>query len=375
MQHGCSPGRPFPLGVTLEADGANVAIFSAHAERMELCLFDAAGQRELARLPLPEVTDQVFHGFFPGLQAGQVYGLRAYGPWAPERGHRFNPAKLLLDPYARVLTGGFEWSGPNLVDPDAPFGLDPRDSAAFVPKAVMTPRRAVAGAGPDTPWDRTMVYEAHVRGLTKLHPGVPETLRGTYLGLAQPAVLDHLVSLGITAVELMPVGRLPRRAAAGPARPVQLLGLQSIRLHGAPSRALPCGDPMAEFGAMVAALHDAGIEVILDVVLNHTAESDDLGPTLSFRGLDNASYYRLDPADPRRYLDWTRLRQHARPRRTRASCSWPWTPAPLGRRCGVDGFRFDLAPTLGRDRDGGFDPDAPLLAGDRAGSGAGASSS
>lgn len=359
MQHGTSPGRPFPLGVTLEANGANVAIFSAHAERMELCLFDATGQHELARLPLPEVTDQVFHGFFPGLQAGQVYGLRAHGPWAPERGHRFNPAKLLLDPHARVLTGGFQWSGPNLVDPQAPFGLDPRDSAAFVPKAVMTPTATVAGAGPDTPWDRTVIYEAHVRGLTKLHPGVPTTMRGTYLGLAQPVVLDHLVRLGVTAVELMPVAafidelRLVRLGLSN------YWGYNPYAFMAAEPR-FAVHDPMAEFGAMVAALHGAGIEVILDVVLNHTAETDLLGPTLSFRGLDNASYYRLDPADPRRYLDWsgcgnTLDLSHPRVLQLAMDSLRHW--ASLG----VNGFRFDLATTLGRTREGGFAADAPLL--------------
>lgn len=359
MQHTAQPGRPFPLGVSLEAEGANVAVFSAHAERMELCLFDPGGERELQRLPLPEVTDRVFHGFFPGLRAGQVYGLRAYGPWAPQHGHRFNPAKLLLDPHARALTGTMQWLGPNLVDPAAPFELDPRDTAALVPKGVMVPDAVAVAAGPGIPWERTILYEAHVRGMTKLHPGVPEPLRGTYLGLAEPAVLDHLVRLGITAVELMPVAafidelRLTRLGLSN------YWGYNPFAFMAAEPR-FALRDPMAEFRAMVAALHGAGIEVILDVVLNHTAETDIFGPTLSFRGLDNASYYRLDPADPRRYLDWsgcgnTLDLSHPRVLQLAMDSLRHWAAQ------GVDGFRFDLATTLGRTRDGGFAPDAPLL--------------
>ena len=362
MQHAAPPGRPFPLGVTLEADGANVAVFSAHAERIELCLLDAAGAKETARLPLPEVTDQVFHGFFPGLQAGQIYGLRAHGPWAPDRGHRFNPAKLLLDPYAKVVTGRLEWVGPNLVDAKAPFERDPRDTAALVPKGVMWADADLAAEDPgrpDMPWGRTILYEAHVRGLTKLHPAVPPALRGTYLGLAEPAVLDHLVKLGITAVELMPVA-----AFVDELRLVRLglsnyWGYNPYAFMAAEPR-FGLRDPMAEFRTMVAALHGAGIEVILDVVLNHSAETDILGPTLSLRGLDNASYYRLDPADPRRYLDWSGCGNtidlsHPRVMQLAMDALRHW--ASLG----VDGFRFDLAPTLGRERDGGFAPDAPLL--------------
>ena len=355
-------GRPFPLGATLERDGANVAVFSDHAERIELCLFDPAGARETARLALPERTDGVFHGFVPGLAAGQVYGLRGHGPWAPERGHRFNPAKLLLDPHAKALVGGFRWAGPNLVDPADPFAPDPRDSAPFVPKAVLTappPPPPAARDRPRTPWARTVLYEAHVKGLTKLHPAVPEHRRGTYLGLTHPAVLDHLVRLGITAVELLPVAafldelRLVRLGLANHwgYNPYALL---------APEPRYAVQDPTAELRAMVDALHAAGIEVILDVVLNHTAETDELGPTLSFRGLDNASYYRLDPDDPRRYLDHagcgnTLNLGHPRVAQLAMDALRHW--AALG----VDGFRFDLGTTLGRDRAGGFTPDAPLL--------------
>ena len=353
------PGRPFPLGVTLTPEGANVAVFSAHAERIDLCLLDARGGRETARLRLPERTDQVFHGFVPGLRSGQAYGLRAHGPWAPERGHRFNPHRLLLDPYAKAVTGEFHWTGPNLIDPSAPLQLDARDTAALVPKGVIAAAPGGPGSRPCVPWGDTVLYEAHVRGLTKLHPELPERLRGTYLGLAQPTVLDHLVGLGVTTVELMPVWafldelRLTR------------LGLRNYWGYNpysfmAPDPRYAVADPVAEFGAMVEALHGAGIEVVLDVVLNHTAETDLLGPTLSLRGLDNATYYRLDPADPSRYLDWAGCGNslnlgHPRVLQLAMDALRHW--AGLG----VDGFRFDLAPALGRDLAGGFRPDAALL--------------
>ena len=358
MQHETLCGRPFPLGVTLEPGGANVAVFSAHAERLELCLFDAGGERQTACIRLPEVTDQVFHGFIPGLAAGQVYGLRAHGPWAPQRGSRFNPNRLLLDPYAKALTGRFDWSGPNLVDPADPLAFDPRDNAALVPKGVMIEDAATL-EGLRTPWAETVLYEAHVRGMTMLHPQVPEALRGTYLGLAQPAVLEHLVRLGVTAVELMPVWafldeqRLVRMGLSN------YWGYNPFAFLAAEPR-YAVREPIAEFRAMVAALHGAGIEVILDVVLNHTAETDLLGPTLSLRGLDNATYYRLDPGDPARYLDWTGCGNclnlgHPRVLQLAMDALRHWAAQ------GVDGFRFDLAPALGRDAGGEFRADAALL--------------
>ena len=263
-------GRPWPLGASWDGQGINFAVFSAHGHTLELCLFDDSGTQELRRLPLPGHTGDIWHGYLPEGRPGLVYGLRAHGPWRPDQGHRFNAAKLLLDPHARAVTGGMQWSGPNLVDSAAPFELDPRDTAALVPKAVMVPDAAVVAAGPGIPWERTILYEAHVRGLTKLHPGVPEPLRGTYLGLAEPAVLDHLVKLGITAVELMPVAafidelRLTRLGLSN------YWGYNPVAFMAAEPR-FAVRDPMAEFRAMVAALHGAGIEVILDVVLNHTA--------------------------------------------------------------------------------------------------------
>ncbi len=356
------PGLPWPLGATPDGDGVNFAVFSAHAERVELCLLDPSGARELRRLELPERTDQVFHGHVPGLRPGQVYGYRAHGRWAPGEGHRFNPARLLLDPNARAVAGRLLWEGPNLVDPADPFAPDPRDSLPFVPKSVVAaPLPAAPDAErPGTPWPATVLYEAHVRGMTKLHPAVPEPLRGTFAGMARPAVLDHLARLGVTAVELMPV------AAFADELRLHRLGLSNYWGYNpvafaAPEPRLASGpDPAAEFRALVEALHGRGIEVLLDLVFNHTAEGDHLGPALSLRGLDNLSYYRLDPADPRRYVDDAGCGNspdlaHPRVGQLVLDSLRHWASF------GVDGFRLDLATSLGRDRDGAFRPDSPLL--------------
>ena len=356
------PGRPWPLGATPDADGVNFAVFSAHAERVDLCLFDPEGGVELRRVELPERTDQVFHGHLPGLKAGQVYGFRAHGPWAPERGHRFNPAKLLLDPCAEALVGRTLWEGPNLVDPADPFALDPRDSAPFVAKAVVTaPLPPVPeGERPGVPWPETVLYEAHVRGLTRLHPAVPEAQRGTLKGLTHPAVLDHLRRLGVTAVELMPVA-----ACLDELRLVRLglsnyWGYNPLAFSAVEPRYAAGPDPRAECRAAVRALHAAGLEVVLDLVYNHSAEGDHLGPTLSLRGLDNAVYYRPDPADPRRYADLAGTGNalnlgHPRVVQLVTDSLRHWAAF------GIDGFRLDLATTLGRGRDGTFAPDSPLL--------------
>ncbi|MGD9510189.1 MAG: glycogen debranching protein GlgX [Geminicoccaceae bacterium] len=359
MRHIPERGSPFPLGATPLEGGINFAVFSAHADRLELCLFDPSGEHETARLAFADAVDGVFHGFFPGLAAGQVYGLRAHGPWAPERGQRFNPHRLLLDPYARATVGRFEWAGGNLVDPADPLRFDPRDTAAIVPKAVVAAPRPATSGPVANPWPDTILYEAHVGGLTRLHPTIPAKLRGTYLGLAQPAVLEHLVRLGVTTVELMPMWafldefRLTR------------LGLRNYWGYNpyafmVPESRYAVQEPEAEFRAMVDALHGAGLELVLDVVLNHTAETDQLGPTLSLRGLDNATYYRLDPGDPSRYLDWAGCGNslnlgHPRVLQLAMDALRHW--AGLG----ADGFRFDLAPALGRDRAGHFQGDAALL--------------
>ncbi len=361
QEHRVSPGVPEPMGVTPAGNGVNVAVFSAHATRIELCLFDAA-DNEVARLALPERTGDVWHGHVAGIRPGQRYGLRAHGPFAPRDGHRFNAHKLLLDPHSAAIDRPFtlhpSMFAYTLGHPDADLSFDATDSAPFMPKAVVSAPLPALSPGPISPWDRTVLYELHVRGFTKLHRGVPEALRGRFAGLAEPAPLAHLVNLGVTAVELMPV------AAWLDERHLPPLGLSnywgySPVLFGAPDpRLAPDGwDEMREAVGRLAA---HGIETILDVVLNHTGEGDELGPTVSMRGLDNARYYRLDPHDPRRYMN-------------DAGCG---NTLPLERPCalrlamdslrrfatqaGVHGFRFDLAATLGR-RAAGFDPEHPLL--------------
>mgnify|MGYP001764827639 CR=1 FL=1 len=354
--------------MTPQEGGANVAVHSAHATRVELCLFDADGGAEVERLTLPERTGHVFHGFVPGLAPGARYGLRAHGPWAPHEGHRFNAAKLLVDPYARALDRAFALH-PALQASRDDGAPDPLDSAPWVPKAIVMPARerweaerraglATAPRRPRTPWDRTVLYEMHVRGFTQRHPEVPARLRGTCAGLVHPSALAHLARLGVTAVELMPV------AAAVDEPHLARLGLTNYWGYNTVGWMVP--DPrlapggIAEFRAMVDALHEAGIEVLLDVVLNHSGEGDAHGPTLSLRGLDNATYYRLLPGDGARYVNDTgtgnTLALDREPvLRLALDTLRHW--AEWG---GVDGFRYDLAPVLGR-REHGFDPRAPLL--------------
>jgi glycogen debranching enzyme GlgX/4-alpha-glucanotransferase len=352
-----SAGRPEPLGVTLADGGANVAVFSAHAERIELCLFDA--DEGETRIELPARTGDVFHGFVAGLAAGARYGLRAHGPYAPPEGHRFNPAKLLLDPYARAVDRPFALH-------PAMFGANPdgsandTDSASVMPKAVIARADDVAPTPrPHVPWDETVIYELHVRGFTRQHPDVPETLRGTCAALAHPAVIGHLHTLGVTTVELMPV------AAAVDEPHLARLGLTNYWGYNTVGWFLP--DPrlapggMADVRQAVDALHQAGIEVLLDVVLNHSGEGDAHGPTLSLRGLDNATYYRLVPSEGHRYVDDTGCGNtlaldRAPVMRLALDALRHWALAT-----GVDGFRFDLATTLGR-RERGFGANAPLLA-------------
>jgi len=357
------PGRAWPLGVELRGDGANIAVVAAHATAVELCLLDAAGLHETARLRLPGRTDDVWHGFVPGLRAGQVYGLRAHGAWDPARGRRHNPARLLLDPYARALVGQMVWAGPNLVDAADPWALDPRDSAPFVAKGVMTPPPVpasplVSGAG--KPAEGGLIYELHVRAMTMRHPKVPDAARGRYAGIAHPAVLEHLLRLGVGTVELMPVAAFLDERALARRGLVNAWGYNPLAFMAAERRyAGPGGDATAELRATVAALHAAGLEVILDIVLNHTAESDHLGPTLSLRGLDNTAYYRLCP-DRRLYVDDTgtgNTLNTAHPRTVQLAMDTLRHWAALG----VDGFRFDLGTVLGRGPEGTFDPDAPLL--------------
>lgn len=346
-------GRPDPLGATVTPDGVNIAVFAGHAERVELCVFDGDSE---TRYDLPGLTRGVWHGLLPGASAGLVYGLRVHGAWDPTAGLRHNPAKLLLDPYARQVVGELTWD-------DALFGhtrgtkggrlrADPRDSAPFVPKAVVVADPAPPRPGPRIPWRDTVVYEAHVKGLSKTHPDVPHALRGTYAGLASAPILEHLLGLGVTSVELMPVHlavseeRLVRQGL------VNYWGYGTLGFFAPDPRlaADPANAP-AEFAAMVDALHEAGLEVFLDVVYNHTIEGGADGPTLSLRGLDNVAYYRLDPRGSDRYVDWTGcgntldLRHPATLRLVLDSLRH-WVTV-----YGIDGFRFDLAPALLRQSD------------------------
>lgn len=369
-------GRATPLGATWTGDGVNFALFSAHAEAVDLCLFDALGQRELARLPLAQRSGDTWHGFLPGAGPGLVYGYRVHGRYAPRQGHRFNKHKLVLDPYARALVGelryGDEIYGFSRGAAEA-WRQDISDSAGRVPKARVVDAHAFDWRGdlpPRTPMDRSVIYELHTRGFTRLHPGVPPHLRGTWLGLAQPAVLDYLVGLGVTAVELMPVQQFvtePHLHARGLSN---YWGYNTLAFF-APHAGYALADPLREFREMVRAMHGAGLEVIIDVVFNHTAEGGDGGPTLSMRGIDNLSYYRLVPDDLRHYLNWTGCgntlnMDHPAVLRLVIDCLRYWVA-----EMHVDGFRFDLATTLGREgetfhRDGRFFTairEDPLLAG------------
>jgi isoamylase len=347
------PGTPYPLGATWDGRGVNFAIFSAHAEKVELCLFDPQGQHEQGRIVLPEYTDEVWHGYLPEARPGQLYGYRVYGPYEPSRGHRFNPNKLLLDPYARALSGALQWNdavfGYRVGSPREDFGFDRRDSARYMPKCrVVEPAFSWRhDRAPQTAWEESIILELHVRGFTMLHPEVDERQRGALPGLATPAVIDYLVGLGVTAVEL-----LPMHAAVSERQLVQrgmsnYWGYNSIAFFAPDPRFLP-GGTIAEFKTVVQRLHDAGIEVLLDVVYNHTGEGNHLGATLSFRGIDNLSYYRLQD-DRRFYADYTGTGNtlnldHPRVLQLVMDSLRYWAVDMH-----VDGFRFDLAPALGRD--------------------------
>ncbi len=295
------------------AAGTNFTVFSVAATKVELCLFDSAGERELERLVLPEYTDGYWHGMVPGVGPGSVYGLRVHGAYEPDSGHRFNPNKLLLDPYARAHVGELRWApecfGYTLGDADEDLSFDERDSAPFVPKCVVVDPNFDWKGRPRTrrvPWDRTIVYETHVRGFTKQHPKVPPAQRGTYKGLATDEVIAYLKSLGITTIELLPIHTFVNDSHLLERGLTNYWGYNSIGFFAPdPRYASEPEQALREFKEMVARLHEAGLEVILDVVYNHTAEGNERGPTLSFRGLDNATYYRLLPDNKRYYINDT----------------------------------------------------------------------
>ncbi|BCP51874.1 glycogen operon protein GlgX homolog [Kaistia sp. 32K] len=354
-------GSPEPLGVTPTATGVNVAVHSSHAEAVHFCLFNAAGAVEIRRIRLPARTGDVHHGEIDGIMPGDHYGLRAEGPWSPETGQRFNLAKLLVDPYALALDRPFALHDSLFDARRLGEASDARDSAAFVPKAIVTGPldRPAPRLDPPVAWDRQVIYELHVRGFSKLNPAVPEAMRGSFAGLGHPASIAHLKRLGVTTVELLPVAAWLDERHLPPLGLSNYWGYNPIAWMAPDPRLAPGG--FAEVAAAVAALHQAGIAVILDVVFNHSGESDHLGPTVSMRGLDNATYYRLEQGDPSGYVNDAgtgNILACDRPPVLRlvmdALRTWV-------ERAGVDGFRFDLATTLAR-REDGFDPAAPLLA-------------
>ncbi|WP_113700505.1 glycogen debranching protein GlgX [Nonomuraea lactucae] len=347
------PGEPYPLGGTWDGVGTSFSVFSEVAERVELCLFHDDGSEE--RVDLPEVDGFVWHGYLPGVTPGQRYGYRVHGPYDPSHGHRCNPAKLLLDPYAKAIDGDLTWNESvfpyNFTDPSR---LNTADSAPFMPKNVVINPFFEWGndRAPRTPYHQTVIYEAHVRGLTMCHPAVPEALRGTYAGVAHPAVIDHLLSLGVTAIELMPVHHfIPEHflVARGLTNYWGYNTVAYLAPHGRYSSAGTKGEQVLEFKAMVRALHEAGIEVILDVVYNHTAEGDHMGPTLGFRGIDNTAYYRLHDGDRRYYLDYTGCGNSLNVRSPHALQLIMDSLRYWVLDMHVDGFRFDLASALARE--------------------------
>ncbi|MCC6619415.1 MAG: glycogen debranching protein GlgX, partial [Chloroflexi bacterium] len=345
-------GNPYPLGATWDGSGVNFAIFSEHGESVELCLFDDDGGGE-QRVRLTEQTDLVWHCYLPDARPGQRYGYRVHGPYAPGEGHRFNPAKLLIDPYAKRIDGEVRWDdslfGYRIGEgPEAP---DERDSARFVPKGVVVDQAFSWGsdAPPRTDLADTLIYETHVKGFTQQHPDVPPDLRGTYAGMASEPAISHLRTLGVSAVELLPVHQHVDERQLVDRGLVNYWGYNTIGFFAPDVRYSATGEPVREFKTMVHGFHDAGIEVILDVVYNHTGESNHLGPTLSFRGIDNFDYYRLDPNDRSRYVDYTGTGNTLDATSPRVLQLIMDSLRYWVTEMHVDGFRFDLASALARE--------------------------
>jgi len=351
------PGRPYPLGATWDGGGVNFALFSEHASGVDLCLFDRPGDgRAAATIRLHERTNHVWHCYLPDARPGQLYGYRVDGPYAPHEGLRFNPAKLLIDPYAKaisaILRGSDVFYGYDLKSEHGDLSRSDLDSAGAMPKAIVveTAFSWNDDAPPRVPWAKTIIYECHVKGMTMLHPGVDKSLRGTYLGLASDPIIEHLQSLGVTTLELLPLHHFVDDSALVRRRLRNYWGYNSIGFFAPEARYATgsLGEQVAEFKTMVRRLHRAGIEVILDVVYNHTAEGNEFGPTLSLRGIDNPTYYRLDPADRRAYVDFTGCGNSLNTRHPRALQLVIDSLRYWVLDMHVDGFRFDLAPVLAR---------------------------
>ncbi|HLT28035.1 MAG TPA: glycogen debranching protein GlgX [Zeimonas sp.] len=351
------PGRPYPRGATWDGEGVNFSIFSEGAERVELCLFDGVGRRETHRIELRERTDNVWHCYLPQARPGLLYGYRVHGPYRPEEGLRFNRNKLLLDPYAKSIAGTVRWHdalfGYTVGDPREDLSFDGRDSAPFAPRARVMETAFSWGADrrPRVAWNETVIYELNVRGFTMLNRLVPEPLRGTYAGLSHLSALEYLKRLGVTTVELMPV-----HAFVDDRRLVNM-GLRNYWGYNtlsyfAPEVRYSASGRIQEFKTMVKALHSAGIEVVIDVVYNHTCEGNHLGPTVSLRGIDNGTYYRLDPATPRHYVDYTGCGNTVNLPNPHALQLVMDSLRYWVEEMHVDGFRFDLAPALAREAGG-----------------------
>src|SRR5690348_4744999 len=358
-------GAPHPLGATWDGRGTNFALFSANATKVELCLFDREGRRETERITVPERTDDVWHVYLSHVSPGQLYGYRVHGPYAPESGHRFNPNKLLIDPYSKRLGGTFAWSdahfGYRTGAKQADLSFDRRDNARAMLKSVVveTAHSWSHQKRPSIAWEDTIVYEAHVKGLTQQRDDIPEAMRGKFRALSEPGVITHLRKLGVTAIELLPIHAFldDRHLLDRGLR--NYWGYNTLSFF-APEARYAAGNPLNEFRSTVAALHDAGIEVILDVVYNHTCEGNQMGPTLCYRGIDNASYYWLLPDQPRYYDDFTGTGNslklaHPRVLQMVMDSLRYWVET-----FHVDGFRFDLASTLGREP--AFNRNAPFFA-------------
>jgi isoamylase len=350
------PGRPFPLGATWDGDGTNFSIFTENAERVELCFFDDHGEEQ--RHDLFDRTAFNWHGYVPGVGPGQRYGYRVYGAYDPAHGFRFNPAKLLLDPYAKAIDGSVDWDAANTLPyvpngADADLDPDDEDDAAAIPKSVVIDPafdwEDDDWTRPRTPWHETVIYEVHVKGFTKLHPGVRDDLRGSYGGIASEASVAYLKSLGVTAVELLPVHHIADEGFLHDRGLTNYWGYSTIGYLAPHSLYSATGDQVREFKGMVKALHRAGIEVILDVVYNHTAEGNHLGPMLAFKGVDNSSYYRLMPNDPRYYMDFTGTGNSLNPVHPSVLRLIMDSLRYFVIDCHVDGFRFDLASALARE--------------------------
>lgn len=349
------PGSVYPIGTAIDETGVNFSLFSANAEKVELCIFDEHGNKEIARFELPYCEHQVWHGYLRGAKAGLIYGYRVYGPYQPELGHRFNHHKLLLDPYTKATKGQFQWSDRlfayDVNDPKQDLSFDARDNADIMLKSIVvdpstptTPRVAI-------PWQNTVIYEGHVKGLTQLNEKVPASLRGSFLGISHPEMISHYRAIGITTIELLPVQQFVSEKFLTKKDLTNYWGYNSLGFF-VPHKDYLTNDQVLEFQQMVDELHQAGFEVIIDVVYNHTSEGNWLGPTLSFRGIDNQSYYRLNPTEPRYYINDTGCGNtlnisHPRVLQMVMDSLRYWVQV-----MGVDGFRFDLATILGREVNG-----------------------